>query len=138
MTLNSSDKVVIVGGGQAGAQAAFSLRQWGFEGPIAMVCDEPSPPYQRPPLSKAYLKGEMPEERLYFKPSAWYEDNGVDLILSTRATAIDRAAGVVNIEHGGTVPYERLILATGSRPRPLPVRGAGLEGVFELRNLADV
>ncbi|MEL6661990.1 MAG: FAD-dependent oxidoreductase [Pseudomonadota bacterium] len=138
MTLNSSDKVVIVGGGQAGAQAAFSLRQWGFEGPIAMVCDEPSPPYQRPPLSKAYLKGEMPEERLYFKPSAWYEDNGVDLILSTRATAIDRAAGVVDIEHGGTVPYDRLILATGSRPRPLPVPGAGLEGVFELRNLADV
>lgn len=138
MDLSNAKRIVILGGGQAGAQATFSLRQWGYDGQITLVCDEPAPPYQRPPLSKAYMKGEMPEERLFFKPSAWYEDSGVDLMLSMRATAVDRGAQRVELEAGGHLDYDALIVATGSRPRPLPCPGADLENVFELRALADV
>lgn len=138
MDLSDAKSVVIVGGGQAGAQASYSLRQWGYENKITLIGDEPAPPYQRPPLSKAYMKGEMPEERLFFKPSAWYEDNGVDLKLSVRAHAIDRSAREVQIDAGGAVAYDALILATGSRPRPLPCPGGDLANVFELRTLADV
>lgn len=138
MDLSNAKRIVILGGGQAGAQATFSLRQWGYDGQITLVCDEPAPPYQRPPLSKAYMKGEMLEERLFFKPSAWYEDSGVDLMLSMRATAVDRGAQRVELEAGGHLDYDALIVATGSRPRPLPCPGADLENVFELRALADV
>ncbi len=138
MDLSNAERIVIVGGGQAGAQAVFSLRQWGYDGAIALVGDEPCPPYQRPPLSKAFLKGEMPEERLFFKPAAWYADNKVDLTLSVRATAIDRSLRRVALEDGGHLDYDALVLATGSRPRPLPVPGADLDGVFELRTIQDV
>lgn len=138
MDLSSAQKIVIIGGGQAGAQASFSLRQGGYEGAITMVCDEHAPPYQRPPLSKAFLKGELPEERLYFKPAAWYEDNGVELMLGMRAERIDRSARQVHLSHGGVLDYDALILATGSRPRPLPLEGADLAGVHELRSLEDV
>jgi 3-phenylpropionate/trans-cinnamate dioxygenase ferredoxin reductase subunit len=138
LDLSSAQKIVIIGGGQAGAQASFSLRQGGYEGAITMVCDEHAPPYQRPPLSKAFLKGELPEERLYFKPAAWYEDNGVELMLGMRATKIDRATRQVHLSHGGVLEYDALILATGSRPRPLPIEGASLAGVHELRSLEDV
>lgn len=131
-------QVVILGGGQAGAQAAMSLRQGGYDGAIVLIGDEAALPYQRPPLSKAFLKGELPEERLYFKPEGWYEDAGIDLVLSTRAEAIDRQARVVELQHGGRVAYDALVIATGSRPRALPVEGAGLDGVHELRTLADV
>lgn len=138
MDLSSAENIVIIGGGQAAAQACASLRQYGFAGKITLVGDEAALPYQRPPLSKAYMKGEMAEERLYFKPESWYEDQGIDVVLSTRATAIDRANRIVEIEHGGTLPYDVVIVATGSRPRPLPLKGADLEGVFDLRDLSDV
>lgn len=138
MAAAKADRIVIVGGGQAGAQTAFSLRGWGFEGPITLIGDEPAPPYQRPPLSKAFLKGEMPEERLYFKPETWYAESGVDLVLSTRVTAINRSQGTISLERRDAVGYDHLVLATGSRPRPLPVPGANLENVFELRSLEDV
>ena len=138
MDLSSANSVVIVGGGQAAAQACASLRQFGFEGSITLIGEEAALPYQRPPLSKAYMKGDLAEERLYFKPMAWYEDQKIDTILSVRATAIDRSAQTVTLEHGGVVPYEALIIATGSRPRVLPVQGADLDGVFDLRDLADV
>ena len=138
MAAAKTGRIVIVGGGQAGAQTAFSLRGWGFEGPITLIGDEAAPPYQRPPLSKASLKGELPEERLYFKPETWYAENGVDLVLSTRVTAINRSQGTISLERGDAVGYDHLILATGSRPRPLPVPGAALENVFELRSLEDV
>ncbi|MEM9226137.1 MAG: FAD-dependent oxidoreductase, partial [Pseudomonadota bacterium] len=118
MDLSQAENVVIIGGGQAAAQACASLRQFGFEGKITLIGDEAALPYQRPPLSKAYMKGELAEERLFFKPEVWYEDNGVDLVLSTRAIRIDRDAREVAIEHGGRVPYDALIIATGSRPRP--------------------
>ncbi len=138
MDLSSARKIVILGGGQAGAQAVASLRQGGYDGRLALVGEETAPPYQRPPLSKAYLKGEMPEERLYFKPHAWYPDNDVDLQLGVRALRIDRAARRIELSDQGSLDYDALILATGSRPRPLPVSGADLEGVQDLRALADV
>lgn len=138
LDLSHAENIVIIGGGQAAAQACASLRLYGYEGKITLVGDEAALPYQRPPLSKAYMKGEMAEERLYFKPESWYEDQGIDVVLSTRATKIDRAARIVEIEHGGTLPYDAVIIATGSRPRPLPLQGADLDGVFDLRDLSDV
>lgn len=138
MNLSASQNIVIIGGGQAGAQAVQSLRQFGYEGALTLVGDEAALPYQRPPLSKAYMKGEMSEDRLYFKPSAWYEDNKVETLLSQHVEKIDRANRKVLLQHGGELDYDAVIIATGSRPRPLPVEGADLENVFELRGLADV
>ncbi|MHA7898593.1 MAG: NAD(P)/FAD-dependent oxidoreductase [Henriciella sp.] len=138
MDLSDAKRVVIIGGGQAAAQACASLRLFGYQGDITLIGEEPALPYQRPPLSKAYMKGELAEERLYFKPATWYEDQNIDTVLSVRATKIDRSAQTVALEHGGAVPYDALIIATGSRPRALPVEGADLDGVFDLRDLADV
>jgi len=129
---------VVIGGGQAGAQALQSLRQGGYKGALTMIGDEPALPYQRPPLSKAYMKGEMTEERLYFRPAPWYQDQNIEVILSTRATGIDRTSRKVELAHGGHVDYDALIIATGSRPRPLPLKGATLQGVHDLRDLSDV
>jgi NADPH-dependent 2,4-dienoyl-CoA reductase/sulfur reductase-like enzyme len=83
LDLSDASQIVLIGGGQAAAQAVQSLRMGGYTGKLVLVGDEPALPYQRPPLSKAYMKGEFAEERLFFKPAAWYEDNGVELILST-------------------------------------------------------
>ncbi len=138
MDLAGTRKIVIVGGGQAGAQAAFSLRQWGYDGAITLIGDETALPYQRPPLSKAFLKGEMPEERLFFKPANWYEDNRVEMVMGGRAQAIDRAQRTVRLAHNAEIEYDALILATGSRPRQLPLPGADLGNVHELRTVADV
>ncbi len=129
---------MIVGAGQAAAQACQSLRMGGYEGGLTVIGDEPALPYQRPPLSKAYMKGDLPEERLYFKPAAWYEDNNIEVMLGVSATGIDRRAQRVLLENDGHVDYDALILATGSRPRKLPVEGADLGGVHDLRGLADV
>ena len=138
MDLSSAERIVIIGAGQAAAQACASLRLFGFQGSITLIGEEAALPYQRPPLSKAYMKGELAEERLYFKPAAWYEDQNIDTVLSVRATKVDRSAQTVSLEHGGSVPYDALIIATGSRPRALPVDGSDLDGVFDLRDLADV
>jgi 3-phenylpropionate/trans-cinnamate dioxygenase ferredoxin reductase component len=138
MSLEKAQSIVIVGAGQAAAQALQSLRQGGYAGALTLVGDESALPYQRPPLSKAYMKGEFDEERLYFKPAAWYEDQKVETLLGTHATGLDRARREVRLGHGGHISYDYLILATGSRPRPLTVPGADLEGVHDLRTLADV
>ncbi len=130
-------RVVIVGAGQAGAQAAFSLRQWGFGGSIVLVGDEPFLPYERPPLSKDVLKRTLEEDRLFFKTSAWYSENRVDLRTGVRVTGVDRERRVGSFDDGSTEAWDALVLATGSRPRPLPVPGASLAGVFELRTIAD-
>lgn len=132
------ERVVVLGAGQAGAQAIQSLRLLGYEGHITLVGDEAALPYQRPPLSKAYMKGEIGEERLYIKPATWYEDNKVEMLLSQRVEEIDRSAREVRIEHGGHLSYDALIIATGSRPRALTVQGVGLKNVFDLRGLTDV
>jgi 3-phenylpropionate/trans-cinnamate dioxygenase ferredoxin reductase subunit len=133
-----SQRIVIIGAGQAGAQAVATLRAEGFAGSIAMVGDEPFPPYQRPPLSKAYLAGTFERERLFLKPQSFYDETKCELILGVAATAIDRAAHVVALADGRILNYDGLLLATGSRVRRIPVAGADLPGVFYLRGIADV
>ncbi|MEI9985290.1 MAG: FAD-dependent oxidoreductase [Aliidongia sp.] len=129
--------IVIIGGGHGGGSAAAFLRQFGWTGPITLISDEPIAPYHRPPLSKAWLKGEADGHSLALRPASFYVDKEVTLRLSTRVTAIDRTAKRVVLEGGETVPYDRLILALGSRPRKLDLPGAELDGVLELRSAAD-
>jgi 3-phenylpropionate/trans-cinnamate dioxygenase ferredoxin reductase subunit len=131
-------RIVIVGAGQAGAALAAKLRALGHQGPITMIGDEPSPPYQRPPLSKAYLMGEMEEERLWLRSADFYADNKIDLRLGTQVTAIDPAAKTLTLG-AETVAYDHLALTTGSTPRRLPAAiGGELGGVYTVRTLADV
>jgi 3-phenylpropionate/trans-cinnamate dioxygenase ferredoxin reductase component len=129
--------VVILGAGHAGGTAAALLRQYGHEGPITLVGEEPIPPYQRPPLSKAWLKGEADAEALALKPLAFYAEHGIDFRPSTRALSINRGAKTVALSDGSSVSYDALILATGARAIPLPVPGADLKGVMFLRTAAD-
>ena len=134
----SNETVLIVGAGQAAAQTAASLRQGGFEGAITIVGDEPSLPYQRPPLSKAYLKGDLEQERLYFKNTEWYTAQNVDVLTQTKVTSVDVKANTAKTETGKTLGFDHLIFATGSRNRQLPMEGAELGNVFGLRSLADI
>jgi 3-phenylpropionate/trans-cinnamate dioxygenase ferredoxin reductase subunit len=130
--------VVVVGAGQAGSSCVAKLRSEGFTGNITLVGGEPVPPYQRPPLSKAYLLGDMEEERLYLRPASFYADNNITLRVSTRATAIDTAAKTVTLENTEVLPYDHLVLTTGAHPRKLPSAiGGDLENVFCVRDLAD-
>jgi len=133
-----SERIVIIGAGQSGAQAVASLRAEGFAGTIVMVGDEPFAPYQRPPLSKAYLMGTMERERLFLKPDAFYKDANCELILGVAATKIDRATKQVHLADGRTLDYDKLLIATGSRVRKIRCPGADLEGVHYLRGIADV
>jgi 3-phenylpropionate/trans-cinnamate dioxygenase ferredoxin reductase component len=136
--MNDIQKIVIIGAGQAATQAATSLRAGGFSGQITMIGDEGTLPYQRPPLSKAYLSGAMSMERVTLKPAqAWAEDK-VDIILSTTVTSLNCAAKSVATQDGRSFPYDALIIATGSRVRKIPCPGASLEGVHYLRTIADV
>jgi len=102
LTLSDSDTLLVIGGGQAAAQAIASVRQWGFAGKIRLIGEEDALPYQRPPLSKAYLKGEMEEERLYFKSADWYAEQNVEVSLGLRAEAIDRDKRTVSLSDGGS------------------------------------
>ena len=129
--------VVIVGGGHAGGQAAASLRQDGYAGPVLLLAEEPHLPYQRPPLSKQYLAGEWDLERVRLRPAAFYQDRDIDVRSDARVAGIDAAARTVLCEDGATVRYQRLLLATGARARTLDVPGAGLPGVHCLRTVAD-
>jgi len=131
-------KVVIVGAGQAGAAAAARLRALGHDGPLTLIGDEAVPPYQRPPLSKKYLLGEMALERLFLRPEQFWTDQRVDLRLGQAVTALDRAARTV-LSGGVALPYDALILATGATPRRLPAAiGGDLPGVHVVRQLADI
>jgi 3-phenylpropionate/trans-cinnamate dioxygenase ferredoxin reductase subunit len=130
-------RVVIVGAGHAGGSAAALLRQWGWTGPITLVGEEPLAPYQRPPLSKAWLKGEAGPEDLELRPDSFYAEQHLTLRLNTRVARIDRSGHAVVLAGGEAVPYDRLILATGARARKLPIQGADLDGVLELRTAAD-
>jgi 3-phenylpropionate/trans-cinnamate dioxygenase ferredoxin reductase subunit len=129
--------VVIVGGGHAGGSAAAFLRQYGYEGKITIIGEEPIAPYQRPPLSKAWLKGEADAESLALRPDSFYAEKAITLRLSTKAASIQRSAKSVTLEDGETVPYDTLILATGARPRRLNLPGTDLAGVQVLRSAAD-
>jgi 3-phenylpropionate/trans-cinnamate dioxygenase ferredoxin reductase subunit len=132
-----TQQVVIVGGGQAGLQVAMSLRQKKFEGGITIVGEEPVPPYQRPPLSKDYIKGQVTEQQVWLRPLEFYASRNIDLRLKTCVTAIDRANRCVTLAGGATLGYDSLVLATGARVRKLPVPGAELAGVVYVRTLAD-
>ncbi|KAF0677314.1 NAD(P)/FAD-dependent oxidoreductase [Profundibacterium mesophilum] len=130
--------VIVIGGGQAGASLVARLRGRGFDGRITLVCGETSPPYQRPPLSKAYLLGRLEKERLFLRPAAFYEENGIELRLGQMAERIEPAARRVRVG-GDWLAYDALVLATGAAPRRLPeAMGGTLGGVHVLRDLEDV
>lgn len=139
--MNETSRIVIVGAGHAGGTTAALLRQYGHVGPIALVGAEPHPPYQRPPLSKAWLKGQADHEALSLKPCGWYGDNAVDLLSSRTATAIERAEGgggrVYLSGEAEPLIYDFLVLATGARARALPIEGCELTGVLTLRDIQD-
>jgi 3-phenylpropionate/trans-cinnamate dioxygenase ferredoxin reductase subunit len=135
--MQAPERVVVAGAGQAAAQCVESLRKRGHAGRIDVVGDEPHLPYQRPPLSKKYLAGEMPLERLLLRQQAFYDGHGVHLRLGRRAVALDRAARTVALDDGGVLPYDALVIATGARPRRLTLPGADLAGVHYLRGVAD-
>lgn len=132
-----SGHVVILGAGHAGGTAGALLRQYGYEGPITMVGDEPIAPYQRPPLSKAWLKGEADADSLALKPLEFYAENKIDFRPNVTAKAIDRSAKTVALSSGEALAYDILIIATGARAIALPIEGADLEGVLFLRTAAD-
>ena len=133
----SRRSIVIVGAGHAGVQAAASLREEGSDDAIVLLSAEPDLPYQRPPLSKAFLKGQMDRAGLPLRAEQFYRDKAIDLRLGVAATRIDLAARRVELASGPAEPFDHLILATGARPRPFVVPGAELEGVLGLRNIAD-
>src|SRR5918996_2624919 len=128
---------VIVGGGLAGAKAAETLRDEGFDGPIVLVCAEAERPYERPPLSKGYMLGSDKRDSAFVHPESWYPEHDVDLRLGTRATALDPTAHEVELDGGERLTYEKLLLTTGSTPRRLDVPGSDLDGVLYLRELPD-
>lgn len=130
--------VVVIGAGQAGAALVAKLRGAGHTGQITLIGEETAPPYQRPPLSKAYLLGEMEEERLWLRGADFYADQSITLRLGQRVTAIDPAAKTVTVA-GDVISYDELALTTGSTPRRLPAAvGGDLAGVYTVRTLADV
>ena len=131
-------EVIIVGAGHGAGQVVASLRQKKYDGRIHLIGEESWYPYQRPPLSKKFLAGELPAERLYFKPQSFYDEPNVDVSLNTRVTSIDPAARSVTTNHGDTLPYDHLVLATGSRARRLDTPGVDLGGVHYLRGIDDV
>lgn len=132
------DKIVIIGAGQAAAQAVATLRTEAYTGALTLIGDEPFPPYQRPPLSKAYLSGDFARDRLFLRPDSFYAESQCTMLLGKRALKIDRAAKLVHLSDGPRLPYDRLLLATGARVRTLPLRGADLPCVHYLRGIADV
>ena len=132
------EKVVIVGAGHAAGQLVASLKQRKFAGDIVLIGDEPYLPYQRPPLSKKFLAGELAADRLYVKPESFYEDSQIDVRLETRVTEIDRERKTLKTDSDDEIQYDKLILALGSRVRRLPIDGADLDGVHYLRSIADV
>lgn len=135
--MSSIEQIVIVGAGLAGARAAESLRKDGYDGAITLLGDEPERPYRRPPLSKDYLRGESERERVYVHPEGFYAENQIDLRPSTAVRAIDPASREVVLDGDRRLPFDRLLLATGARPKKLPLPGADLPGVLSLRTLAD-
>ena len=135
--MTEPSSIVIAGSGHAGGSAAAFLRQFGWTGKITLIGEEPLPPYQRPPLSKAWLKGEANADSLALRPLKFYAESGIDLRLGRRVEAIDRAVRTVVLDNGDSLGYGQLILALGSRLRKLPVPGADLPGVLELRTAAD-
>jgi 3-phenylpropionate/trans-cinnamate dioxygenase ferredoxin reductase component len=132
-----SGTFVIVGASLAGGGAAATLRQEGFDGRVILIGAEPRPPYERPPLSKEYLRGELSFESALVQPSGFYDENGIESRFGVRATRVDAAVKVVELEGGERVAYDKLLVTTGSRNRRIPVPGLDLDGVYDLRTVAD-
>ncbi len=128
---------VIVGASLTGATAAIALRQHDAGGRITLIGAEPELPYERPPLSKAYLRGEVPREKAHVRPAAYYREHGIDLLLGTRATRLDAAGRTVELEDGRRIPFDALLVATGARNRTIAIPGGDLPGVYSLRTVAD-
>ncbi len=130
--------VVVVGAGQAGSSCVAKLRNSGFEGKITLIGAETVPPYQRPPLSKGYLLGEMTLERMYLRPESFYAENGIELVLGAQVSGVEAGAKTVTVG-GRDLKYDDLVLTTGSAPRLLPASiGGELGGVYTVRTLDDV
>jgi NADPH-dependent 2,4-dienoyl-CoA reductase/sulfur reductase-like enzyme len=129
--------IVIVGAGLAGAKAAQTLREEGYDGGIKLLGREPVHPYERPPLSKGLLLGSTARDEIFVNPEQWYADHAVELRTSVNVVGLDASARRVTLDDGTTVDYDKLLIATGSTPRTLPVDGADLEGVLSLRTLED-
>ena len=135
--MNKLDSVVIVGGGLAGATAAFALRDRGFDGRITLVSQEQSAPYERPPLSKAYLRGESTLDQALVRPLADYAAHGIELLRGRRAVTLDPTIRQLNLDDGTNLTYDALLIATGAAPRHLGSTPASLAGVHYLRNVED-
>jgi 3-phenylpropionate/trans-cinnamate dioxygenase ferredoxin reductase subunit len=135
--MSTQPSFVIVGGGLAGALAAQTLREEGFDGKITLLGQEPNAPYERPPLSKDYLQGKADRESIFVQPEPWYAEHAVELSLGSAVTSLDPASRTVTTAAGERLSYDKLLLATGSKPRRLDVPGADLEGVYYLRNVED-
>jgi len=131
------DSVVIVGAGQAGVQSAEALRSGGYSGPISLLGDEPHSPYHRPPLSKAWLAGEMDAAQLVMRTPEMLARKGIELRTGVTVLRIDRAAKTLHLADGTTLPYAGLVLTTGATPRALPLPGGDADGVLPLRSRAD-
>ncbi|MEA3393057.1 MAG: FAD-dependent oxidoreductase, partial [Pseudomonadota bacterium] len=129
--------ILIIGAGQAGVQTAEALRAGGFEGLITLLGDEPHGPYHRPPLSKAWLAGEMDAAQLVMRAPEMLARKNIELRTDCKVTAIDRSAKSVTLADGSTLPYSGLVLATGSTPRTLPLPGGNAHGVLALRSRDD-
>ena len=135
--MSTSRTHVIVGASLAGAKAAETLREEGFDGRVVLIGSEAARPYERPPLSKDYLRGEAGRDKLYVHPAGFYEDQDIELLLGRVAVSLDPGRGEVGLDDGTRVPYERLLLATGAEPRRLQIPGAELAGVHYLRRVGD-
>lgn len=133
----STPTFVIIGASLAGAKAAEELRTQGFDGRVVLIGSEPERPYERPPLTKDYLRGESERDAAYVHPEAFYAEQQIELETGVTATAIDPGASRVTLDDGRELGFDRLLLATGAEPRRIPVPGADLDGVHELRTLAD-
>jgi 3-phenylpropionate/trans-cinnamate dioxygenase ferredoxin reductase component len=135
--MNTKPSLVIVGGGMAGALAAQTLREEGFDGKITLLGQELHAPYERPPLSKDYLQGKADRDSIFVHPEPWYAEHAVDLSLGTTVTSLDPASRTITTAAGTQLSYDKLLIATGSKPRRLDVPGADLDGVYYLRNVED-
>lgn len=131
------DTLVIVGANLAGGMAAATLREEGFDGRVVLIGEEPHPPYERPPLSKEYLRGEQPFEKALVRPSGFYQANGIETRFGVRVARVDPGARMVEMAGGESLRYDKVLVSTGVRNRRFPIPGLDLEGVHDLRTVAD-
>src|SRR5947199_10007127 len=133
----SKQTFVIVGASLAGAKAAEELRERGFDGQVVLVGAEPERPYERPPLSKDYLRGESERQKAFVHDEDFYEQHQIELITGQLAITLDLASSQIRLDDGRTLNYDKLLLTTGSEPRRISVSGADLEGIYYLRTIGD-